>query len=140
MAKEYTFINRDLSWLSFNHRVLLEAADTSVPLYSRIQFLSIFSSNLDEFFRVRMPSIYAFTSINAKKTSLRDEYPEDLAQTVIDYLQRQLEDFGRIFAGQILPSLEENNIHLYYGDRIRPEHKETMLNIFYQGCYHFFSR
>ena len=84
MAKEYTFINRDLSWLSFNHRVLLEAADESVPLYSRIQFLSIFSSNLDEFFRVRMPSIYAFSSINAKKTSLREEYPENLSQTVID--------------------------------------------------------
>jgi polyphosphate kinase len=86
MAKEYTFINRDLSWLSFNHRVLLEAADESVPLYSRIHFLSIFSSNLDEFFRVRMPSIYAFSSINAKKTSLREEYPENLSQTVIDYV------------------------------------------------------
>src|SRR6187431_928312 len=130
MAKEYTFINRDLSWLSFNHRVLLEAADTSVPLYSRIQFLSIFSSNLDEFFRVRMPSIYAFTSINAKKTSLREEYPENLSQTVIDYVQTQLEDFGRIFRKQILPSLEENNIHLYYGDKIREEHKETVMDFF----------
>ena len=95
MAKEYTFINRDLSWLSFNHRVLLEAADESVPLYSRIQFLSIFSSNLDEFFRVRMPSIYAFTSINAKKTSLREEYPENLSQTVINYLQGQLGRFRK---------------------------------------------
>ena len=130
MAKEYTFINRDLSWLSFNHRVLLEAADTSVPLYSRIQFLSIFSSNLDEFFRVRMPSIYAFTSINSKKTGLRDEYPENLAQTVIEYLHGQLEDFGRIFTRQILPSLEENNIHLYYGDSIRAEHKETVMEFF----------
>ena len=130
MAKEYTFINRDLSWLSFNHRVLLEAADESVPLYSRIQFLSIFSSNLDEFFRVRMPSIYAFTSINSKKTGLRDEYPENLAQTVIEYLQSQLEDFGRIFTRQILPSLEENNIHLYYGDSIRAEHKETIMDFF----------
>ena len=130
MAKEYTFINRDLSWLSFNHRVLLEAADESVPLYSRIQFLSIFSSNLDEFFRVRMPSIYAFSSINAKKTSLREEYPENLSQTVIDYVQGQLEDFGRIFTKQILPSLEENNIHLYYGDNIRAEHKETVLDFF----------
>ena len=54
--KKFTYLNRDLSWLSFNHRVLLEAGDESVPLYSRIQFLSIFSSNLDEFFRVRMPS------------------------------------------------------------------------------------
>lgn len=130
MAKEYTFINRDLSWLSFNHRVLLEAADTSVPLYSRIQFLSIFSSNLDEFFRVRMPSIYAFTSINSKKTGLRDEYPENLATSVIEYLQSQLEDFGRIFTRQILPSLEENNIHLYYGDSIRTEHKETIMEFF----------
>ena len=130
MAKEYTFINRDLSWLSFNHRVLLEAADASVPLYSRIQFLSIFSSNLDEFFRVRMPSIYAFTSINSKKTGLRDEYPENLAHTVIEYLQGQLEDFGRIFTRQILPALEDNNIHLYYGDAIRTEHKETVLDYF----------
>ena len=48
------FLNRDLSWLSFNQRVLMEAADKSVPLYSRISFLSIFSSNLDEFFRVRV--------------------------------------------------------------------------------------
>ncbi|MBL7709351.1 MAG: hypothetical protein JNJ86_09780, partial [Chitinophagaceae bacterium] len=48
--EKYCFLNRDLSWLSFNHRVLLEAADESVPLYNRISFLSIFSSNLDEFF------------------------------------------------------------------------------------------
>ncbi|HJS55977.1 MAG TPA: hypothetical protein VJ765_15605, partial [Chitinophagaceae bacterium] len=130
MAKEYKFINRDLSWLSFNHRVLLEAADESVPLYSRIQFLSIFSSNLDEFFRVRMPSIYAFSSIKAKKTSLRDEYPEDLVESVISYVQQHLEDFGRIFTKQILPSLEENNIHLYYGDEIRTEHKETITEYF----------
>ena len=130
MAKEYTFINRDLSWLSFNHRVLLEAADESVPLFSRIQFLSIFSSNLDEFFRVRMPSIYAFTSINAKKTSLREEYPEDLSHQVIQYVQTQLEDFGRILRKQILPSLEENNIHLYYGDEIDPRHKEVVADYF----------
>jgi polyphosphate kinase len=130
MAKDYIFINRDLSWLSFNHRVLLEAADESVPLYSRIQFLSIFSSNLDEFFRVRMPSIYAFTRINAKKTSLREEYPEDLSHQVIRYVQTQLEDFGRILTQQILPSLEENNIHLYYGDGIKAGHHEIITDYF----------
>jgi polyphosphate kinase len=68
MGDEKTiYLNRDLSWLSFNQRVLMEAADKTVPLYNRISFLSIFSSNLDEFFRVRMPSIFAFTSIDAKK-------------------------------------------------------------------------
>ena len=128
--KQFTYLNRDLSWLSFNHRVLTEASDPTVPLYSRIQFLSIFSSNLDEFFRVRMPSIYAFTSIKAKKTSVRDEYPEGLVQTVKDMIQRQLEDFGKILKTQILPGLDENNIHLYYDETINEAHKEAVREYF----------
>src|SRR5882672_8604700 len=112
---KYTYLNRDLSWLSFNRRVLMEAADDSVPLYSRISFLSIFSSNLDEFFRVRMPAIFAFTSIKAKKTSLRDEYPKDLVQQVKTTVQEHLEEFGRIFSQQILVQLRQENIYLYYG-------------------------
>ncbi len=127
---QFTFLNRDLSWLSFNHRVLLEAADGSVPLYSRIQFLSIFSSNLDEFFRVRMPSIYAFTSIKAKKTSLRDEYPQDLVAEVKTMVHKQLEEYGQILTKNILPELEENGIHLYYGDGIMEEHKEAVRDFF----------
>jgi polyphosphate kinase len=127
---QFTFLNRDLSWLSFNHRVLLEAADTTVPLYSRIQFLSIFSSNLDEFFRVRMPSIYAFTSIKAKKTSLRDEYPQDLVPEVKSMVHKQLEEYGRILTKQILPELRENRIHLYYGEGINPEHKDAIREFF----------
>src|SRR5678809_1001314 len=100
MAKEYTFINRDLSWLSFNHRVLLEAADESVPLYNRISFLSIFSSNLDEFFRVRMPSIFTFTDFEPKKVSVSEEYPKGLLQDVQTTIQQQLEEFGRILTLQ----------------------------------------
>ncbi len=127
---KYIYLNRDLSWLSFNHRVLMEAADESVPLYSRISFLSIFSSNLDEFFRVRMPSIYAFTSIEAKKTSLREEYPRDLVQQVQTTVFRHQEEFGLILTGQILPELKRNHIYLYYGDLIREEHKETIREYF----------
>lgn len=128
--KKPFFLNRDLSWLSFNHRVLMEAADTSVPLYSRISFLSIFSSNLDEFFRVRMPSIFAFTSIDAKKTSLREEYPKGLVQQVQAQVLQYQEEFGRILTRQILPELQQNNIILYYGDPVRPEHTETIREYF----------
>ncbi len=127
---KYVYLNRDLSWLSFNHRVLMEAADKTVPLYSRISFLSIFSSNLDEFFRVRMPSIFAFTSISAKKTSLRDEYPKELAQQVQATVLKHQEDFGRLLKDQILPELKQNHIHLYYGDAIQHAHKETIREYF----------
>ena len=127
---KYVFLNRDLSWLSFNHRVLMEAADKTVPLYSRISFLSIFSSNLDEFFRVRMPSIFAFTTIDAKKISIREEYPKDLVKQVNTEVHRQLEEFGSILTQQILPELAQNHIFLYYNQAIRSEHTETVREYF----------
>ena len=132
MADEskYVFLNRDLSWLSFNHRVLMEAADKTVPLYSRISFLSIFSSNLDEFFRVRMPSIFAFTSIEAKKTTLREEYPKELVGQVQLMVNQHQEEFGQILRQQILPELQQNNICLYYGEPVRKEHMETIRDYF----------
>ena len=52
-------LNRDLSWLAFNHRVLQEARDPAVPVFDRLSFLAIFSSNLDEFFRVRVAALRA---------------------------------------------------------------------------------
>jgi len=128
--KEYSFLNRDLSWLSFNYRVLLEAADETVPLYNRISFLAIFSSNLDEFFRVRMPAIFTFTDIEPKKISIRDEYPKELAQEVQSILHRQMQEYGAVLFNQILPSLKQNKIHLYYGDPVSPEHKEVIREYF----------
>ena len=127
---KFEFLNRDLSWLSFNHRVLMEAGDKSVPLYNRISFLSIFSSNLDEFFRVRMPSIFAFTSIQTKKTTIREEYPKNLVSQVQKMVQQQLEQFGDILKNQIIPELEFNNICLYYNKPIRPEHQESAREYF----------
>lgn len=131
MADEkYHFLNRDLSWLSFNHRVLLEAADKNVPLYNRISFLSIFSSNLDEFFRVRMPSIFAFSSIEGKKIGIREEYPKGLVQQVQTMVYNQLEEYGSVLSGQIIPELEQNHICLYYNEPVREEHRETMREYF----------
>jgi len=127
---KYSFLNRDLSWLSFNHRVLMEAGDETVPLYNRLSFLSIFSSNLDEFYRVRMPAIFAFSSITPKKISIRDEYPEDLVQQVKAVLEKQLNEYGRILTQQILPGLKQNQVFLYYGDPIQAAHKEIIRDYF----------
>ncbi|MBT8382252.1 MAG: hypothetical protein KJO59_07830, partial [Ignavibacteria bacterium] len=62
MVKQKYF-NRELSWLSFNHRVLQEAKDKSVPLFERLKFLAIYSSNLDEFFRVRVASLRSLLAL-----------------------------------------------------------------------------
>lgn len=131
MAEEkYIYLNRDLSWLSFNQRVLMEAADLGLPLYNRISFLSIFSSNLDEFFRVRMPSIYAFTSIEAKKTNLRAEYPAGLVQQVQQTVLSHQEEFGRILREEIIPGLRGQHVYLYYEEPVRSEHREPVREYF----------
>ncbi|MEX6689402.1 polyphosphate kinase 1 [Danxiaibacter flavus] len=107
------YFNRDISWLSFNARVLDEAAKVSVPLMERIRFLSIYSSNLDEFYRVRIPALLAVqkNAANKKDTEAQNEIT-DILNDIQNTIQRQQEFFGKIFLGQIQPLLAENNIEL----------------------------
>jgi polyphosphate kinase len=119
---EFKLFNRDLSWLYFNERVLREAKDISVPLYNRISFLSIFSSNLDEFFRVRMPSILALHELNIENAEVDEQYPEELTTEVQEILKKQLNEYGKILTQEILPALDANNIHIYYNERVGDEH------------------
>lgn len=116
------FYDRDLSWLSFNYRVLMMAADENVPLYERIRFLSIFSSNLDEFFRVRMPALLALRQL--------DDTSGGVLARVQQTVASQLEAYGKIFTGDILPALEREGIHLYYGDPVRKEHASAIRDYF----------
>ena len=62
MENSYQYFKRDLSWLSFNYRVLLEAEDDTLPIYERIKFLSIYSSNLEEFYEIRDMFCLLYTS------------------------------------------------------------------------------
>ena len=117
MAK-HSFFNRDLSWLSFNERVLREAANGAVPLLERISFLSIYSSNLDEFYRVRIPALMALHKIHSKDSieeEQKSEYP-DVISEVRDVITHQLEEFGRILTGAVLPGLRQQGIHLLYNE------------------------
>lgn len=115
--------DRDLSWLSFNYRVLLMAADAEVPLYERIRFLSIFSSNLDEFFRVRMPALLALKALQAAQQEVLPAVQHEIA--------RQLDEYGHIFKNGVLPALREKGIHLYYGEHLLPEHHQAIKDHFF---------
>ncbi|WP_209400508.1 polyphosphate kinase 1 [Pseudozobellia sp. WGM2] len=104
--------HRDISWLSFNGRVLQEAQDLRNPLYERIKFLAIFSSNLDEFFRVRVSKLRQIKKVDKsirKKLKLK---PTKTLKHIISTVERQQELFGDIFKNQIVPELKNNQIYL----------------------------
>lgn len=89
-----SYINRELSWLSFNERVLQEAADVSVPLVERMRFLGIYSNNMDEFYRVRVANIKRMISLHNRKVEGFKGTPQDLfdeIRTVVIKQQRMFE-------------------------------------------------
>ncbi|MCD8738979.1 polyphosphate kinase 1 [Mucilaginibacter roseus] len=133
MESNNLFNDRDLSWLSFNGRVLAEATQSAVPLLERIKFLSIFSSNLDEFYRVRMPVLAAFQKI----TSDGDEANTANLQQARDIIMSQQQLFGKTLTGQIIPQLKQNGIHLFYNEAIPDKYHALLKAYFYSDVLGF---
>jgi polyphosphate kinase len=127
-----SFFDRDLSWLSFNGRVLEEAGSSTVPLLERIRFLSIYSSNLDEFSRVRMPAVMALQHIKQSGDHHKGETGgKNGLQKIIDIINQQQERFGNILTTEILPLLKERNIHLLYNEPIPDAIKDDITEYFF---------
>jgi polyphosphate kinase len=114
MASLYNnkFYHRDLSWLRFNHRVLQEAADERNPLYERIKFLAIFSSNLDEFFRVRVSDIRQIKNIEKPLRKKLITKPNKVLREIKKQVDLQQNEFGQIFNTEIIPQLATKGIEL----------------------------
>ncbi|MBD3333200.1 polyphosphate kinase 1 [candidate division GN15 bacterium] len=105
-------INKEVSWLSFNDRVLQEAADPRVPLFERIKFLGIFSSNLDEFFRVRVAQLQRLVPLGRKAKRFTGGYnPKKVLNLIQDRVQQQHVLFDDIYQ-QILRSLAQHRIFI----------------------------
>ncbi len=110
--KEYVYINRELSWLSFNDRVLQEAENPTVPLAERMKFLAIFSSNLDEFFRVRVASVRRLLRYQRKQKDKEVKETTALLNTIQQRVVDQQDRFNAIFEDQIIPGLAEEKIYI----------------------------
>ena len=123
------FFSRDISWLSFNERVLMEAGREQVPLAERIKFLSIYSSNLDEFYRVRMPALMALQKINRSKAGKEAMYSGALEEAKA-IIHRQQELFGKTIA-DIIPLLEKENVRLVYNETLPAEILPVLTEYFF---------
>ena len=130
-AKVARYFDRDLSWLAFNYRVLTEAKDPNLPVYDRLKFLAIHSSNLDEFFRVRVATIRNLARIKKKKVKAHfDIPPKEVLEMVLAETLRQQDEYAEIFHQQIMGELRDNGIFLYQNEDIFGEHKPVIRHIF----------
>lgn len=112
---EIVFFDRDTSWLGFNHRVLMEAKDNTVPLLERLKFLSIYSSNLDEFYRVRVPALLSLKKIE-KKTGT--SYYASVLINIEKIISGQMKELGAILEEGLIPALKEKKVILLYNEAI----------------------
>ncbi len=122
---DFIYNNRELSWLSFNERVLQEAKDQSVPLLSRLQFLGIFSNNQDEFYKVRVANLLRLISNRRQKqTLLLGGYtPSELLAAVKERTDKGRETFDSTYE-QILGQMESEGIFVVDEQSITDEQKD----------------
>ncbi len=144
MKTNYKYINKEVSWLSFNARVLQEASDPTVPLIDRLKFLGIYSNNLDEFFEVRVATLKRLAQLGKKSIKLIDENPkrilEDLQAKVLiqhqqvdntyDVLMSELNKKDVYFINEKdLNSEQKSYVKKYFSETVRPNLFPIMIDV-----------
>lgn len=129
-TRSYETENRELSWLSFNERVLQEAADVRVPLIERIKFLAIFSSNLDEFFRVRVASARRLLRYQKKQKFKEAAETAALLNRIQQKVVEQQDAFNDIYENRIMQELAEHKIFIINETQLNFEQKVLVKNYF----------
>lgn len=142
------FTNKEISWLSFNHRVLQEAQDSSVPLPERVKFLGIYSNNLDEFFRVRVATLKRISLLGKKRIKLIGDDPRRVLEEIQSVVLQQHRHFESVFTvvkeelarrsvfflkEDELNSAQRDFVHTYFLQQVRPRIFPLMID----GRYRF---
>ncbi|MDR2498999.1 MAG: polyphosphate kinase 1 [Tannerellaceae bacterium] len=139
ISQKFEYFKRDLSWLSFNYRVLLEAEDDSLPIFERIKFLSIYSSNLEEFYEIRVAGHMGV----AMKRRISEAEDSALAEATLAEItaevNRQQYEYHRIFYEMIIPELFRNRIFLYHDSCLKTFHEDFVREFFTRDIFPFLS-
>ncbi|MFK8054670.1 MAG: polyphosphate kinase 1 [Saprospiraceae bacterium] len=112
MSEQLPYLHRDLSWLSFNHRVLQEAMDPTVPLLERVKFMAIYASNLDEFFRVRVAGHRNLLRLGKSTKKELNVDPKVVLRAILKEVNAQQELFSKIFSDDLIPNLANHGVYL----------------------------
>jgi polyphosphate kinase len=129
------FISRDLSWLKFDERVLDQARDSSKSLFDRLKFLAITASNLDEFFTIRMGSLYNYIDLGKERTDYCGLREVPFKQAIISQAQEFTKEKHRLFMEEILPLFPENGLLLACLDDLNEEETEEVATYFQRTIY-----
>jgi polyphosphate kinase len=128
-------VNRELSWLSFNERVLQEAMDITVPLVERIRFLGIYSNNMDEFYRVRVANVRRMTLVKKNKIHGFSGTADDLYQKIRKEVLRQQFVFEQAFE-EIAKEFQKHKIFFINESNISNAHKQELLEYYKEKIKH----
>lgn len=127
------YTNREMSWVLFNHRVLSEARDKSIPLFERLKFLSITASNLDEFFMVRVASLKDMVNAGYTKKDIAGFTPQEqlekLGKQIHELVDLQYSTYNR----SLLPLLEQNGLHIVKGHEQLSEEDGAYIDKYFES-------
>jgi len=125
-VEQKKYFDRELSWLSFNQRVLQEAKDKTVPLLERLRFLGIYSSNIDEFYRVRVASVRRVAFLSQLK---QKEKARELFVLIQEKVQQLQDEFDQIYQ-DLLMQLSASNINLINEKQLNEFHQQWLTKYF----------
>jgi polyphosphate kinase len=129
------YVNRELSWLEFNQRVLEEAQNSANPLLERLKFLSIVSSNLDEFFEVRVAGLKQQRQSNLSQTGPDGMSPSEQLTAISKRVRKMLEDQYRLWNEDLVPALEQHNVFFLHWNELNKEEKQYYTKYFEASVY-----
>jgi len=123
-------INRELSWLEFNKRVLALARDLETPVLERAKFLAIFSQNLDEFFQVRVAGLREQAEASVRSTSADGLSPTEQLDLIADEVARLTREADEVFLDELIPALDAEHVGFASWNQLTPEDRRHLRTFF----------